>query len=140
MGPWSGVRVLVELEAHAGGDDHVELAPAPRFQFQGADGRGDGAVLLVERIQVRDADAEAGVLRPLAVGVGHQVERHAVPLDARHARRLPRHRKPHVLTVKGERVRQAAPGGDHGRDGEKRSAHGRRGWRDVGWTAHFQPS
>ena len=101
----------------------MKLAPAPRLRFERADPGRDRPILIVEGIQVGDADAEARVVRPVLVVVHDEIEGYAVALDAGHAIALPENGEAHVVRVEAERLRQTAAGGNQGSDGVEGGLH-----------------
>src|SRR6266536_2640915 len=115
--------LFVELQAHSGWHDHVELAPAPRFLFERPDLRGNPAIFLVERFEVGDGDAEARVVGPRAVVVPDEVEGNAVAPDACHLVALPDDGEAQVLRVEGKRRGQAVAGRNQWRHRAERRLH-----------------
>src|SRR5439155_4589459 len=77
---------FVELQTDPRRHDHVELASTPRFSLERADLGRDPPILLVQRLEVGDGDAEARIVGPRAVVVPDEVEGNAVAPDPRHLR------------------------------------------------------
>src|SRR5436190_11158766 len=105
--------LFVELQADPRRHDHVELASTPRFSLERADLGRDPPILLVQRLEVGDGDAEARVVGPRAVVIPDEVEGNAVAPDPRHLRALPDDGEAQVLRVEGERRGQAVAGRNH---------------------------
>src|SRR5439155_9985728 len=110
---------LVELEADAGRQDHMELPPPPALDLHRTDAGGDGPVLIVESIQVADADAEAGILCPCGFAVFYQVQLHLTAPNTRHAARPPCDGEPELVGVERQSIREIGAGGHERSDREE---------------------
>lgn len=93
---------LVELEADARGHDEMKLPPSPGFRFECANLHGNIAILLVKRLEVGDAYAEARIVSPRSVVVLHEIERNVIARDACHSAALPNDVEAHLFSVEGD--------------------------------------
>jgi hypothetical protein len=83
----------------------MEFATAPGFHFEGTNLSGKVAILFVKSVQIRNTQAIARILAPLAVVADHQVERHVVSNDAGPGIACPGNRKSHLFGIELKRLR-----------------------------------
>jgi len=66
--------LLKELKADTGRKNQMKFATAPQLHFERADLRRDIFVLGVERFEIRNANAETGVVGSFAIAVFNEHE------------------------------------------------------------------